>query len=264
MCRGERDRRQDIDGGGNRHEETVTIKAKDSEGKSLTEGGDAISVKCATSNNGPVTAVADHGNGSYTLSIECSSEGNYELEISINGEKMSSKLQITSVAYTPGFDPVEHHCAITLSEDRRKASVNGRAGVWCSVLGNCPMSQGQHTWKVKTSHDRSGSYCFMLGVAPKISPSSHQSDHSTVAYCWNINNNPYSRDGVQCYTTITGSNNGTFEFHLDCDQGTLQVRNIRTEKISTMTNLPQREYFQYVSMYDYNNGTHMVEYVEFD
>ena len=246
-------------------ENTVTIQVKDSDGMALTMGGDDISVKCASA-NAPVTAVTDHGDGSYTVSITCTSDGRYELQIFINGKQMSTKLLVKSASYTHAFDPDERHAAVTISGNRQKASVNGSTHRWYSVLGSRPMSRGLHTWKVKASCDHFSSYHFMLGIAPKVSPSSHQNDFHSVAHCWDVKYNSAYKFGstTMCWSKakLKCANNDTFEFQLNCDKRQLTVTNVRTRKSDTMYCLPQQEYFQYVSMLDHNKVTLMVEYVE--
>ena len=115
------------------------------------------------------------------------------------------------------------------------------------------MSRGRHSWKMK------GHGSLIFGVSTKPSPTSYFNDHNKVAYCWSNYGSAYFRDGVQFNGEVGSySDDDVVRLDLHCERHTLQITNLRTGRMSTMTNLPAQEYFQYVAM----GSTRSVEFVE--
>ena len=220
----------------------IVIKTKNHDGRRLTTGGDIISTQISPTVGQPrlSSTITDNNDGSHTVSIASQSTGCLRVEVYVNGEKMAADLDITVTSPSYRFDRNECHSKIKISEDGRKATNAG--GGWYSVLGNTSMTSGQFSWKVK------GSGYHMFGVSTKPSPTSHHCDYHNVAYCWNMNDSAFYRDGVQCsQAKVNSSDNDTMQLDLDCDRHTLQIKNLRTGQTSTLINLPVKEYFQYAA-----------------
>ena len=241
--------------------ECITIRAKDRNGENLTTGGDVISIHCSTTQaaeNTPSTTITDNDNGSYTIACTCQTAGTFQLEVYVNGEKMATDVTITCVAFSSAFDPSECHPSITISADRKKASLNQGGSIGhLSVLGSTPMRHGHHTWTIRIGRD---SDRHNFGIAPKPLSAQRINDYRTVAYCWGSNGDAYYRDGVQVTGKLSASSgNDMFQFDFDCDRHTLRVTNLRSGDSSTFSNLPDKEYFKFGSLY-YNGNS--VEFVD--
>ena len=60
----------------------------------------------------------------------------------------------------------------------------------------------------------------------------------------------FYRDGVKCSQEKIGAfDNDTFQLDLDCNQHALLITNLRSGEKSTFSNLPDKEYFQYVAFF---------------
>ena len=185
-----------------------------------------------------------------------SSDGDYQLEVYVNGEKMANEVVITCAPFPWSFDRNECHPSITISEDGQKASINGGGiGNHISVLGSTPMRHGTHVWKVKIGRVRD---CHMLGVASKPL-STCAGDYNTVACCWYSSGGAFYRDGVQQTGSPSAwSGNDTLQLELDCDRHTLRITNLRSGETCMFTNLPAKEYFQYANLYNQGNSVEFV------
>ena len=232
----------------------ITIRAKDRNGDFLTTGGDTVSsrwVPMVSAENTPRTTIVDNNNGTYTASCVCPSVGTFHLEVYVNAEKIAMQVKIACTVHTDLFDPAESHPSITISEDEQKASLHTDPGDYVSVLGKTPMRSGEYTWRVKISN--ADPYCQALGIAPKPLSPQRKSDHQSVAYCLYTNGNALVRDGINVPPRLPGifwkpSANDTFQLDLNCDRHTLQIKNLRSGESTTFSNLPDKEYFQFVSM----------------
>ena len=232
----------------------VVIMAHDRDGQRLTTGDDVITAQCAGLDpeaTSPSPTITDNNDGSYTLSVSSQSEGIFKFEVFVNGEKMENDLIIT-FEYPNRFDPNACHSSINISGDGKKAT-NTNNLIWKSVFGITPMIRGQFTWKMK------GSGSHMIGVASKQTPTSHQYDYDSVAYCWRMNSGAYYRDGVEySQSRVNSSEIDVIQVDLDCDRHTLQLTNLNSGQTSKMTNLPAKEYFSYVAM----ANARFVEFIE--
>ena len=238
--------------------ECITIRAKDRNGENLTTGGDVISTRCSATQaaeNTPSTTITDNDNGLYTIACACPRAGTFQLEVYVNGENMATDVTITCVAFSSAFDPNECHPSITISADRKKASINqGGGGGHLSVLGSTPMHHGHHTWKIRIGRDKN---YHMFGIAPKPLSAQRMDDYKT-AYCWHNNGYAHYRDGVQVTGSLSASSgNDTLQFDFGCH--TLRVTNLRSGESSTFSNLPDKEYFQFASLYRDGNSVEFVD-----
>ena len=156
---------------------------------------------------------------------------------------MDADLEITVAQLR--FDQNECHANIIVSDDGQKARDWG--GKWNSVLGSTPMSHGQHSWKMK-----GGGTCRVLGLSTKPSPTDHHNDYDEVAFCWHINDHCVSLgDGVSgscSQRDIRGPSRDDFQLDLDCDWHTLQITSQSSGQTSTFSNVPDKEYFPYISL----------------
>ena len=248
----------------------IIIRAKDINGDCLTTGGDAISTRLVptlSAENVSTSSIADNGDGSYTISCVCSSASTFQLEVYVNGEKMATNVTITCVTFS-AFDPAESHPSVTISEDGKRASLARKLGPgekYLSILGSTPMESGQHTWKMKVESTHSDD-CHMLGIAAKPLSAERANDYARAAYGWFDGSRIYIRDGVQrdgphsCSLTATNLSI-TFQLDLDCDRHVIKITNLKSGETSTLSNLPQKEYFQFANLRAMGNLT-SVEFVE--
>ena len=231
---------------------TIIVKATDHHGQRVSTADDVISTQCTATPGTdctPSTTISNNGDGTHMISISSPSAGNFQVEVFVNGEKAATEFQMTFCdslsALLQCFDENECHSSIFISQNGRKAFLLSFPG-FCSVFGTAGMNQGQYSWKIKTT----GNPC--LGVATKPSQTSHRDDYDTVAYCWFMetvfSSGAFYRDGVKCSQEKIGAvDNDTFQLDLDCNQHTLQMTNLRSGEKSTFSNLPDKEYFQYVA-----------------
>ena len=217
---------------------SVRVVTKDRDGSPLTVGGDDVTTRCTTEHGDGealLITTTDNEDGSYTFSVSARTRGRARAEIFVNGEKMSNDLEIT-VAAEDQFDRNECHPLITVSEDGQRVT-NGRSS-WNSVLGSTPMSHGQYSWRMKSGENSH----YMIGIAPKPSPTSHRDDFNKVAYCWLINRGSvYVRDFVRCsHHRVDASAANNLQLDLDCDRHTLRITNLDSGQTSTLSHLPKR------------------------
>ena len=245
---------------------TITIRAKDIYGEQLTRGGDVVTARCASkaSAGSSVEAlsliVTDNSDGTYAVSCQADTLGEYMVELYINGEKMSAVLVIKwlMAQYTQAFDSQECHRSITISPDRQRASIDEACGggSYKTVLGSTPMRHGQFSWKLKIG--QTGYY--MFGVAFKPLSPTFTDDYGTAAYCWE--SRAYYRDSVTVSSKARLSSwqpNDVIRLDLDCDGHTLRITNYRSGETRTFSNLPDKEYFQYAALYQKGNSLEFVE-----
>ena len=243
---------------------SITIRAKDSNGKTVTTGDDIITTQWATMTATecmPAVSIKNHHNGTHSISCICPSAGTFQLQVYVNGEKMATDVTITCATFSLAFDPSECHPSVTISEDGQKAAFQGTPTEFLSVLGSSPMRTGQHTWKMKIG--RNPRY-YMLGIAPKPLSPCREQDHEISAYCWltSLKGRQFYRHGIQSIATLPGKfaeTDDTVQLDLDCDLHALQIRNLRTGKAAAFSNLPDKEYFKFASLL-YSNSS--VEFVE--
>ena len=236
---------------------SICIRANNMRGyDGRTSGGDAITTRCfalQATDDKPSTKVTDHNNGNYTVTMQCSSTGMFRVEVYINGEKMADDVTVTCFTYTPGFDPLESHPTVEISDDRRKARLpnvfclGSRSGVWKSILGISPMSSGQYTWKVKIGMFPT---YYMLGVAQKPLSAQREDDYWTVANVFHTSPGVYLRSGVVNSGRFSLPSEGdTYRLDLDCDRHTLKFTNLTyPDETVTFSKLPAVEYYQFYSL----------------
>ena len=234
---------------------SITIHAKDNNGETASTGDDVITTRytaMALAEDTPTISIKNHHNGKHTISCVCPTAGTFHLEVYVNEEKMETNVTITCVAFVSTFDPHESHQMITISGDQRMASIQGRIGyTHRSILGSSPMSSGQYTWMMKIGMFPYPYACnYNLGIAAKPLSQERAGDNSCVAYCWQTNGIHFCRDGVNTAGGIpSASGNDMFQLDLDCDRHTLQIENLRSGETVTFSNLPDKEYFQFASIY---------------
>ena len=127
------------------------------------------------------------------------------------------------------------------------------------------MQSGQHTWKMKVESTHFHDY-HMLGIAAKPLSAERANDYTRAAYGWFDGSSIYIRDGVQRdgphFCSLTSTNlSVTFQLDLDCNRHVLKITNLQSGETSTLSNLPQKEYFQFANLRAKGNLT-SVEFVE--
>ena len=242
----------------------VIVYTKDNNGEYLRTGGDVISTRWSATHAAegvPPTTITDNGNGSYTISCVFQSVGKFQLQVYVNGEKMATHVTIPCVEFTSGFDEDESHPSITISQDRQQACFYGRSLSYLSIVGISPMRSGRFSWKMKIHGGNP--MCYMLGITSKPLSSQRMNDFKNTAFCWQTNGeNCFYRDGAR----FTGScasptaDRETFQLDLDCDRHTLQITNLHSGDIGMLSNLPDREYFQFASQYYTGSSVQFVDF----
>ena len=178
--------------------------------------------------------------GEYKLTTRPTVCGEYTLEVSINRIAMPQPVTITIVPPGMSFDPNDRDQTITLSEDRRKATKTSGGGGHVSVLGLQGMRHGRHSWKIKIG---SASYWHCVGVAVKPRSNGYDS-----GYAWSSHAQRYkSTHDSRPMTRWQGSD--CLQFHLNCDNHTLEMISLRSGESHTITSLPDTEVFVYANFY---------------
>lgn len=220
------------------------VALRDEKKQPLTEGGDVIEARWIQTSGPdfPSVTVDDHKNGSYTVRCGAAAMGTYQLKLAINGEEMEQELCVLYCEPLK-WDPEECHKKILISDGGRKATcLTSAAGC---VLGNRAMRRGEHVFRIRLGSV--GSY--WLGLAPKPLSPSRVDDFKTIAFCWGGAGGHYFRDGAQNDGQhILWAVGDQIEFRLNCEQRSLGMTNLRLGQSSTMTNLPDEEYFPFACL----------------
>ena len=238
----------------------ITVRTKDKHGDNLTSGGEVVEARCASNmaaaDNLPTTTITDNSDGTYTILCTCSSTGTSQMKVYVNGAKIATDVTIRweMYAFISSFDPTHCHQSITISDDRKTASIPkakrpGGDG-YCSVLGVTPMRCGQYSWKMRIG-DKPNYMFYCLGISSKPLSPQREGDHGTVAYCWKSRwGDQHFRDGVQVVGKLSDwQGNDTLKLDLDCERHALWITNLRSGEHSIFSNLPDKEYFQFACLY---------------
>ena len=237
---------------------TFTVVAKDRRGKTMTRDGDAIQAtwtcKPTEAANLPAVEVKDNGNGRYDIMCQPSCVGEYAVEVSVNGTKLSHALSITCEGQWFNFDRAWCQKENTLSSDKMTITHTGQDCVWSSVLGSQGVRQGQHSWRVKV--DLSYSRHVFVGVAEK--DNLKDVDIYYQAYSW------FGYNGQKWVMGPTTDSISAFQIgdilrlNLNCDEHTLRITNQRSGETATVDNLPASELFPYFATYHTNDSLSLV------
>ena len=182
--------------------------------------------------------------GEYKLTTRPTVSGGYTLEVSINRIAMPQPVTITMMPVM-SFDPNDRDETITLSEDGRKATKTSGGRGHVSVHGLRGMRHGRHSWKIKigpSPHWHCG------GVAVKPRNNNHNS-----GFAWSSHSQRYkSTHDIRPPTAWQG--NDCLQFHLDCDNHTLEMINLRSGESHTITGLPNTELFVHANLFEPGNS----------
>ena len=185
--------------------------------------------------------------GEYRLTTRPTVCGEYTLEVSINRVAMTQPITIT-IAQLMVFDPNECHGNISLSEDRRKATKTRGIDGHVSVLGLHGMSHGRHIWKIRIGPML---YRHCVGVAAKPLP--NKEANYGASYSWVSSGGRYGA-GHDSHPWMGWEGNDCLQFQLDCDQHTLEIVNLRSNKSHIISGLPDTELFAYANMVSGGNS----------
>ena len=226
------------------------VQTCDSRGKLLRRGGDRITARCSKCPGAAranfQSRISDNGDGSYHVIFTPRVDGDYVVEVFVNGAKLPNTLSIACGNLRMTFDP--HHCqpGITLSNSQQTASHPG-SGAWQAVAGKPAMHTGKHQWTVVCeSDDYSGTHGRMMGV---ITPDAMaQGGSYDNAYCWySYSGWRYSKGTARGQIDPWG-NGTTLRFDLDCDAHTVQITNTTSGLSAFIDDLPDEKLLPFFSM----------------
>ena len=237
---------------------TFTVVAKDRKGKTMTRGGDAIqatwSIEAAEAANLPAVEVKDNGNGRYDITCPPLCVGEYAVEVTVNGTKLSHALSITCEGRWFNLDSAQCQDKNMLSSDKMTVTHTGQNCVWSSVLGSQSVQHGQYSWRVKV--DRSRNRYVFVGVAEKDKLKDTNNHYQS--YSWYGNNGQkwvmgQSTDSISAFQV-----GDILRLDLNCNEHTLRITNQRSRETATIGNLPASELFPYFATYDTNDSFSLV------
>ena len=234
-----------------------TVIAKDRRGKTMTRGGDTIHAtwthKPAEVTIRPMVEVKDNGNGRYDITCRPSCDGEYTVEVSVNGTKLPHALSITCEDRWFNFDSAWCQDKNMISSDKMTVTHFGQVR-YSSVLGSQGVQQGQHSWRVQV--DRSNSREVFVGVAEK--DKLKDTSNYNQSYSW------YGNSGQKCVMGQWSSSISAFQvgdilrLDLNCDEHTLRITNQRSGETAMIDNLPASELFPYFTTYHNNDSFSLV------
>ena len=233
---------------------SFTVIAVDCNGEAVTQGGNVVSARWV---NAPVPIdqlpdmeVQDMENGRYGITCPTPLDGDYTVELSINGTPLSDVLSITCHGGWFHFDETECQAVHTVSPDKMTVTHTGEASAWSSVLGSCGVNNGQHCWKVNLDVPDGWSAFAFVGVAQKhaLKPV----DNYKQTYSWCSNGNCFKM-GKYENSVRQFIGDASVQLDLDCDTHTLKFTNLRTGQTATIDNLPADELFPYFATW-YENS----------
>ena len=234
------------------------LQAVNKYGGKIPEGGDHVSASCRScsvrADALPLVEVDDLHNGRYEIRVQPREEGEYFLEISINGLDLPKHESFICASF--GFDPAMCNPNIMLGMDRRTAT-RSEEGNHSTVLGNVGMRRGQHRWTVKIGYKN---WWYLLGVAAKplsCLGDTYNESQSFRTSCKDAN----THDGAICISSLEPlRGNDTVQLDLDCDTHTLCITNLRDGTTAVITDLPKKEYFAYFDLYESGNSIQLIKH----
>ena len=235
---------------------TFTVVAKDKQEKSMNCGGDAV---CATWLRNPAEAgdlpavdVTDNGNGRYDVTCRPPCAGEYILEVSVNGAKLSHSLSVTCQDGWFHFD--EKHCQArnTISSEKQTVIHTEQNWTWASVLGSRGLRQGRHSWKVKIQNVK----YFFIGIAEKDKLAN--ADNYEQSYSWECCNGCKWVLGSKSDSIGKFQANDVLQVDLDCDLHVVRITNCRSGETATIDNLPNSKLFPYFATYSTEDSLSLV------
>ena len=230
------------------------LQAVNAAGKYVKKGGEHVSATCAASSarrEAVSIEVEDKQDGRYEIRARPEEEGNYSLEIQVNGESLPQPVRF--ICREPTFDSNACHPNIRLSRDMRTAELCVKG--CSSVLGNVGMFRGAHMWSVEIG-PRSSYY--VIGVIAKPVPHLNDTRHLSESFS-TYNEDVFVSEDAMCASPLGPlQGNDTLRLRLDCGAHTLRITSLHSGKSATITNLADKEYFAYVLMYQKGNSVQLV------
>ena len=216
----------------------------DCNGEAVTQGGDVVGARWVHApvpiDQLPDTEVQDMENGRYGVSCPTPLDGDYTVELSINGTPLSDVLSITCHGEWFRFDETECQAVHTVSPDKLTVTHTGETLEWSSILGSCVVNNGQHYWKVYL--DVPGRWTAFVGVAQKHALKPVDNYMQTYSWCSNGN---FFKMGQYEKSVHEFMGDASVQLDLDCDTHTLKLTNLRTGQTVTIDSLPADELFPY-------------------
>ena len=183
--------------------------------------------------------------GEYKLTTRPAVCGEYTLEVSINQVAMPKPVRI-NMFLAMSFDPDDCDESITLSENLCKATITLGRNNDVSVFGRQGMRRGHHSWKIRigpTSH-----WC-RLGINSK----ELRAKGFSGGFSWSSGGGRFgSTHDKNPFRKWQG--NDCLQFHLDCEQHTLEMTNLRGNDSHTIRSLPDTEFVVFATMNQAGNS----------
>lgn len=223
-----------------------TLHTRNKNGDTLTNGGDVITVRCLETPpdfTAPELGVRKNNDGSYTMSCTPTMAGEYQLQAVVNDEEVPSVVTVTCLDDYMIWDSVDCHPSITISDNGRRATKSHNCNCHLSVIGAKSLRSGKHSWKIQLVNFNYS--CFGVAFKPLTT---HVNDFKAVSYTFTSSGNAYFDEDMEKKGRCQCSNNDTIQLWLDFDNHTLQACNMGTNELGTFYNLPDKEYFPYVTL----------------
>ena len=236
----------------------IPLQANDDEGEPLAAGGDVITSQWLSGPSSPLVEVTDYDNGRYLLTFTLQEEGDYELAVVVNGTRMAETISKTCKGSPPvTFDPGACDEGIKVREDHRHVAQQ-LDDAYSAILGGAGMKIGRHQWKVQVSDGDAR----LLGVADQ-SEDIIQGDGEAscdVAFCWNGYEGQVWWNEKQLESVGNSwLHNDVIHLHLDCDEHTLRLTNLRSNHCVTFENLPESSLIPFFCIYWKNTEFTLLE-----
>ena len=231
-----------------------TVKTVKADGQPLVEGGDCVTATCVSSSarKASVIEVEDKQDGQYEIRARPEEEGEYSLEIRVNGERLPHTACFVCGDFV--FDSNACHPNISLTNRNQRAELRSKGDV--SVLGSIGMRRGVHRWSLQIG---SKAIYHVIGVIAK--PITGLGDIRTRSQSFKtVYKGGFTLGGARCDAFLDElEGHDTVQLDLDCDAHTLRVTNLRNGNTALITNLPDQEYFPYVHLHNNGNSAQLIQ-----
>ena len=236
---------------------TFVLQINDNQIQAVTHEGDIVNAKVVggeAARQACKVGVEVTGFGLHSIIVMPEEEGEFSVEVFVNGAKMAQRLTVVSLRRFQ-FDPDECHIDIQLENELRTATRLPVKTAHTTVLGKHGMSAGRHSWKLRLGGSVGG---MCLGIAPKPFQRS-ENDHAQAIY-WSNNTYQHFFGKSSVHSAFGSFQVGeTLLFELDCDARVLTITT-QAGKKDTIRGLPRnREFFPYVGLYRHGSSVTFVQ-----